>query len=156
MKKFSIFYQGGETMSVRKILMFIAFMSFFVFLAGNAIAGGSPEGNAPTTGTISGPELWGVVIIDCNANAVLTRVKRIVDCNVETQALYFSVPSVCPGTPITPDLALYYVLGDSGSLFGIEGRPICTKVKNFKREVGAGTGGGDLYSFDAQIKFWVE
>ena len=146
-------------MSVRKILMFIGFVSFFIFQSGNVMAGGGPEGGAPATGTIVGPELWATVILSCDQNSVVARVKRIVDCNVETQALVLSVTGVCTAQeegPLTENYLLYYVLGESGDLFGIEGKPICTKVKNFKREIQAAPGGGDLYSFDAQIKFWKE
>ena len=69
----------------KKILSVIGFLAMAILLVSNGWAGG-PE-NPPATGTIGGPELWGVMVIDCGAGNILSlRVKRIVDCNVQTQA----------------------------------------------------------------------
>lgn len=115
--------------------------------AGGVWAGG-PE-NPPITGTIVGPELWGTMILGCNVlQVVALRVKRVVDCNVETQAFVVGNTWGCPTDGTTP---LNRKLGVT--LFDINPNPavmdpIITKVKNFKKET------GDVYSFDVQIKFW--
>jgi len=120
-----------------------AVMFVLIMTAGQVWAGAE---DPRTTGTIEGPELWGVAVIDCSIKNVATlRVKRIVDCNVETQAVVQDWTSGCPTDASTP---LYWQL-TGVSLFGLTGTPIITKVKNFKME-----SGGVIYSFDAQIKFW--
>lgn len=137
-------------MKTRKSFMIVGLLAIGVFVAlGSQAWAGGPE-NPPTTGTIVGPELWGTMTLDCSAlNVVALRVKRVVDCNVETQA--FVVPNTwgCPSDETTP---LNRKLGVT--LFGINPNPavmdpIITKVKNFQKET------GDVYSFDVQIKFWV-
>ena len=118
-------------------------------VSGPVWAGGNED--PPATGTIVGPELWGVMVIDCGQNVLTLRVKRIVDCNVETQALDdVNYLLGCPDDATTP---LWRQLGVT--LFDINPNPavmdpIITKVKNFKKEPGL-----DLYSFDVQIKFWT-
>jgi hypothetical protein len=110
-------------------------------------AGGNED--PPTTGTIVGPELWGVMIYDCGQAALVLRVKRIVNCNVETQAMINLTYS--QGCPTDEASVLWRQLGVT--LFDINSNPttmnpIITKVKNFKKEPNL-----DLYSFDVQIKF---
>ena len=118
-------------------------------VSGPVWAGGNEE--PPATGTIVGPELWGVMVIDCGQNVLTLRVKRIVDCNVETQALDDANYQLgCPDDATTP---LWRQLGVT--LFDINPNPavmdpIITKVKNFKQESNQ-----NLYSFDVQIKFWT-
>lgn len=118
-------------------------------VCGPVWAGGNED--PPATGTIVGPELWGVMIIDCGQNILTLRVKRIVDCNVQTQAFVDANYGLgCPANATTP---LWRKLG--GTLFDINPNPavmdpIITKVKNFKQEPGQ-----DLYSFDVQLKFWT-
>jgi hypothetical protein len=136
-------------MRTRRFIFFIAIAVFAGFVS-YGWAGG-PE-NPPTTGSIIGPELWGVMIIDCGArNLVILRVKRIVDCNVETQAFVADLGVLgCPADETTP---LWRQLGVT--LFDINPNPaamdpIITKVKNFTEETGQ-----NLYSFDVQIKFWT-
>lgn len=119
-------------------------------LGGHAWAGG-PE-NPPTTGIIEGPELWGEMIIDCGNGILSLRVKRIVDCNVQTQA--FMDPTYGLGCPADETTPLYRKLGVI--LFDINPDPtamdpIITKVKNFKQEAAPND---DIFSFDVQIKFW--
>jgi len=111
---------------------------------------GGPE-NPPTSGTIVGPELWGVMVIDCSTAGILSlRVKKVVNCDVQTQAFMdLQYPLGCPADETTP---LYRKLGVT--LFDINPNPavmdpIITKVKNFKPEPG-----GSVYSFDVQIKFY--
>ena len=118
---------------------------------GQAWAGG-PE-NPPTTGTIVGPELWGQMIIDSGNGILSLRVKRIVDCNVQTQA--FIDPTYALGAPADETTPLYRKLGVI--LFDINPNPavmdpIITKVKNYKQEPAPND---DIFSFDVQIKFWT-
>lgn len=118
---------------------------------GQAWAGG-PE-NPPTTGTIEGPELWGEMIIDCGNGILSFRVKRIVDCNVQTQA--FMDPTYALGCPADETTPLYRKLGVT--LFDINPNPavmdpIITKVKNYKQEAAPDN---SIFSFDVQIKFWT-
>ena len=131
------------------ISVLIAALAVFGF-GGQTFAGG-PE-NPPDTGTIIGPELWGEMILDCGNNIASLRVKRIVDCNVETQAFMdITYDLGCPADATTP---VYRKLGVT--LFDINPDPdvmdpIITKVKNYKQETTPNT----VYSFDVQIKFWT-
>lgn len=126
-------------------------MAFVVMLALVVFAGqiwaGSP--GPPTNGTIQGPELWGVVVIACNDSSGINataRVKRIVDCEVQTQAITGSV-GACPSDE---SAALYYQFTDvKNELFNLPGTPIITKIKNYQNIAG-------IVSFDAQIKFFME
>ena len=135
----------------------MAIMAAFIvmFPCTHALAGGAED--QPTSGTIEGPELWGEIVIDCSAFNVFTiRVKRIQDCNVQTQAIV--IPSTgCPADETAPLWKkLSIVLFDINNYTNpptnttVDKTPIITKVKNFKQEPGQ-----DVYSFDAQIKFLV-
>ena len=138
-------------MQTKRFLFFIGLMVIVtaVGFASNGWAGGTED--PPSTGTIDPPELWGEMIIDCGAqNLVTLRVKRIVDCNVQTQA--FIAPLGVLGCPADETTPLWRKLGVT--IFDINPDPavldpIITKVKNFKKEPGQ-----DLYSFDVQIKFY--
>ena len=115
-------------------------------VAGPVWAGGNED--PPTTGTIVGPELWGVMIYHCNQSVLVLRVKRIVNCNVETQAMIDLEYNM--GCPTDETSVLWRKLGVT--LFEInpvpaELNPIITRVKNFEDH------GDGLYSFDVQIKF---
>jgi hypothetical protein len=101
----------------------------------------------PTTGTIVGPELWGVVVIDCGAESTATlRVKRVDDCDVQTQAVVVNWTS-CPSSENDPlnKILTGVVLFDINP--GANPVPIITKVKNWTVQ-------GTIFSFDVQIKFW--
>lgn len=133
----------------KKILSVIGCLAMAILFVSYGWAGG-PE-NPPATGTIVGPELWGVMVIDCGAGNILSlRVKRIVDCNVQTQAFMDLAYGLgCPADETTPvyrrlGVTLFDINPDPGVM-----DPIITKVKNFKKET------GDVYSFDVQIKFWT-
>jgi len=138
-------------MHTKKVLFISGLIVTLALLGfgGQAWAGG-PE-NPPTSGTIAGPELWGEMIIDCGAGILSLRVKRIVDCDVQTQAFMdTSYDLGCPGDETTP---VYRKLGVT--LFDINPdpnvmNPIITKVKNYKQEATP-----TIYSFDVQIKFWT-
>ena len=118
----------------------------------------------PDWGKTQGPELWGVVVVDCQSPYFLTiRVKRIVNCEVQTQTMVFPQSVGCPNPNDTiPDdeEPLNRMFGSyKDKLFNITGTPIITKVKNYKRETYTYTipapGSGDVVSFDAQIMFQV-
>ncbi len=129
-------------MNIKNIFIAVAVASLFMISmpAGKVWAGA--EGGQPPTGGISGPELWGTVVIDCAAKWATLRVKCVVDCNVETAAVSMSWLT-CPTTEKSP---LYLVLtGVDLTSMGITGTPVITKVKNFKIE-------GNVASFDVQIR----
>jgi hypothetical protein len=107
----------------------------------------------PAGSTYVGPEVWAVVTIDCSLagdKLALVRAKKVVDCNVETEALKFFVPN-CPA--VEGDILDFYLPGYT--LFG-QANPVVTKIKNFKVDVKAATAdepARDLRSFDALIKY---
>jgi len=124
-----------------------------------ALAGSDPSawaGNPPPASPdIVGPEYWGVVVINCNTSVITLRAKRVVDCDVETQALIEdeSPFNVC-GTGLT-DASLFHQW-IHGVLFGETGVPIVTKVKNFQKNTYTGPPAdytGDVYSADVEIRF---
>ena len=136
-------------MNHKKILLMAGLIAMFALLvpAGQVLAGGDPPISADLgAGSIQGPELWGVIVMDCSTTGsapVTLRVKRIVDCNVETAAtvgFFFNCPNVASDIPANALLT-------GISLFDISGTPVITKVKNFNRQ-------GDACSFDVQIKFY--
>jgi hypothetical protein len=105
----------------------------------------------PGSGSIVGPELWGVVVIDGSETPMKAtlRVKDIVDCNVDTQAVVSNLTSCPTGANAVLNWKLTGV-----TLFGNTGTPIITKVKNYKEEkVGVNV---VRVSCDVQIKFWVQ
>lgn len=118
---------------------------------GPAAWGGNPP---PASPNIVGPEYWGVVVINCNTATITLRAKRVVDCDVETQALIedYGVP-VC-GTGLTESSLMHQWI--HGVLFGEAGVPIVTKVKNFKKDtytIPPADYAGDAYSADVEIMF---
>jgi len=140
-------------MHTKKVLfMSVLITALALFGFGGQVWAGGPE-NPPTSGTIGGPELWGEMIIDCGAGILSLRVKRIVDCDVETQAFMDTdFDQGCPDDETTP---LYRKLGVT--LFDINPNPavmdpIITKVKNYKQEAAPND---QIFSFDVQIKFWT-
>jgi hypothetical protein len=119
--------------------------------SGMVFAGGGPE--PPAGATITGPEIWGVVVMNCNGGTGTLRVKRVVDCNTETSAGIVTgwpvTPSNCPTQASGPNGVEGHNIGQIGqSIFGIPGTAFINKAKNFNKE-------GDIISFDAQLKFWL-
>jgi len=130
-----------------KLLLLLAAISLF---ASPALAGREP----PSEGTIGGPELWCVIVVDCNSGYATARFKRVVNCQVQTQGL--AIPS--QNCPTSEADALWQTL--EVKLFDINDNPstmtpIITKVKNY-REDNYNIGGTSVHtvSFDAQVKFW--
>ena len=107
-----------------------------------SLAWSGGEGTPPAAG-VSGPEIWGVVVIDCSIERATLRVKTIDNCVVETDAFLEQWPeALCPATVAQ---VLWTELSIDLSGMGITGTPIITKVKNFIVK-------GDVVSFDAQIR----
>jgi hypothetical protein len=114
-----------------------------ILMAAGQVGAGS-EGKLPpgSEATISGPEIWGVVVLDCSRDMATLRVKRINNCDVETEAVM--VPWVtCPVTAADP--VNVYLDGVNLTSMGIAQTPIITKVKNFEIQ-------GNIASFDVQIR----
>ena len=143
-------------MKTRKAALYFAMIPLLTILAiaGPALAGAGPE-PPPEGAVFTGPEVWGVVVMQCGPDPLgddylAIRVKRIVDCNVETQGLMELAWSLgCP-----PDAAgtVGHTLPEGTTFWDIVGTPYITKVKNFKKETALN--GDDIVSFDAQFKFW--
>jgi hypothetical protein len=135
------------TMKLKNNFLFVCLLTIFALIISTpqAIAGGGIE--PPPEGAIfEGPEIWGVVVMYCGdgSDIATVRFKRVVDCNVETQALVDTLWLLeCP-----PDAAgaTGHTLPEGTTVFG-KSTPYITKVKNFKIE-------GDIVSFDAQFKYW--
>lgn len=113
-------------------------------------AGGGIE-PPPPGATITGPEIWGVVVMNCPSGGDIfatVRVKRVVDCNTETEAKADPAwPAVdCPAA--VADVEGQSLKPDGTTFFGLPGTAFINKVKNFKKQ-------GDVVSFDAQFKFWT-
>ena len=142
-------------MKLRKIVLVVGLMAVFTMLTpGLLVWAGGPE-PPDADAIIQDTELWGVVVVYCHPNTsaldrAVVRVKRIVDCNIETQALFAS--SWTFGCPADSDAPLNWSLPAGTTFFDIAGTPFISKVKNFMQDVQLD---GDVYSFDAQFKFWL-
>ena len=132
-------------MNFKKTLMIIGLAAVFfaMSLGSQAYAGGGVDPPAWCT-TIQGPELWGVVVVDCTKSVAALRVKRIVDCNVET---FSNVDDNYQGTcPANGDGPINTAFQGQSFFSDISGSAIITKTKNFQID-------GTSISFDAQFKF---
>jgi hypothetical protein len=129
-----------------KIILVMSLLAVFVMPISLVLGGGEPPD--PNSSTIVGPELWGVGVVDCGSPGRATiRIKRVNDCQVDTQAIVLPVV-ICPASEDdllwqTWEVTLFGINTDPTNM-----TPIITKVKNFKAEQG-----GNIVSFDAQIKF---
>jgi hypothetical protein len=135
-----------------KMLLGLAMLIIVLLAAApQALAGAGPE---PPAGSIIGPtEVWGEVVLFCGPAppySATVRVKRVVDCNVETQALVD--PNWAFGCSDDPNAPLKWALPTSVTFFDITGTPFVSKVKNWKKIVQPN---GSVYSFDAQFKFFT-
>jgi hypothetical protein len=137
-----------------KPLLVIGITAVLIMLAplSNVMAGGGPE--PPGDAVISDTKIWGVVTMYCTPapqDLVILSVKRVVDCNVETQLLVdntweFSCPAA--GDESAPlDWSLAGI-----TFFDIEGTPYITKVKHFMQDI---DGGINATTFEAQFGFWT-
>ena len=147
-------------MNLRKILVMAGMAVVLTLLgpAGQVMAGGDPPVSANLeTGTIQGPEMWGVIVMTCPAGSdayAMLRVKRIVDCNVQATAVAgvsFNCPNDASGIPqnaMLTGVTLFSGVNPDPA----NSTPVITKVKNFVKE---DKDGHTLVSFDAQIKYFV-
>ncbi len=148
-------------MKFGKILIVVGLIAVGILSLNFQARAGNPPPEDPEIG---GAEYWGVVIIACANQEVSLRVKRVVDCEVETDSLieryplaFCDVPLEGGGTReiIASDL-LNQWLGYDRVIFNVPGVPIVTKVKNFHKKVyngGSGEYNGDIFSADVQIRF---
>jgi hypothetical protein len=128
------------------MLTLVALMS-----AGPSAQAGNPPPGSPI---IVGPEYWGVVVINCNSGTVTLRAKRVVDCDVETQALIEDEGVGICGTGLIGSNLFHQWI--HGVLFEETGVPIVTKVKNFKEDIYTippADYAGKVYSADVEIRF---
>jgi hypothetical protein len=140
--------KGGCVMKTRKMFRIVGlFLIAVLFAFGSQAWAGGPL--PPEATVFHGPEIWGSVVIYCGTSTlVVVRVKRVVDCNVETQTLVdpafsFGCPSDDPNAPLGWSMPV----GPAYKFFGLPGTPYITKVQNWKKD-------GNIFSFDAQFKFW--
>ena len=151
-------------MKLGKILIVAGLIAVGILSMNFQARAGNPPGDDPTIG---GPEYWGVIILACSNFEVSLRVKRVIDCVVETDSLIERYPvAICPADgDFPPSAVVGQWFGYDGVFFGEPGVPIITKVKNVHKKVysdpgdpgvpGSGTGeyAGDIYSADVQIRF---
>ena len=131
-------------MKFSKILLFAGLAAIIAFFA-PGVEVLAVEGGGTPPASIVGPELWGVIVVDCENNIATLRVKKIEDCVVEKQAEADLDFASCPSTE---NAALYYQFPVTIDLFSTGKTAVITKVKNWEKEDGK-----EVYSFDAQIKF---
>ena len=103
------------------------------------------------------PEYWAVIVIDCRGAGGLTifttvRVKKVVDCEVETQAI--SIPMTSGSCDnINQEFIKTWMLQDA-TIFGETGFPGIYKIQNWKQEVDESNNPINVWSFDGLIRFW--
>ena len=146
-------------MKIRKILLLTGLIAVFTMLipGSQVLAGGGPEIPIPGSAQKHGPEVWGEVTVFCSdalTDFLVVRVKRINDCNVETQTLVD--PAWGFGCPANETAPVNWSMPPGTQFWDIAGTPYIEKVKNFKMDVVivAGDPAGQAYSFDAQFRFW--
>jgi hypothetical protein len=141
------------------VLGLMAGMLVFFTLTSQVLAGGAGIEPPPDGSVITGPEIWGVVVMYCGPgpddDLAIIRIKYLDNCNVYTQALKdlnWDDAIGCPANSGAVEGQSLPVgtqfLSPTGTPF--PGTPFFTKVKNYRAET---TGG--LVSFDAQFKFWT-
>jgi hypothetical protein len=140
-------------MNLKKMLLIVGCVAVFTLISpvSQVMAGAGPE--PPDGAIIQGPEIWGEVTVYCSpsvADVASIRVKRVVDCNVEAQALID--PNWQYGCSDDPSSPLKWSLPAGTQFFNIPGTPFINKVKNYTKNI---QGNGTIYSFDAQFKFWT-
>jgi len=149
-------------MKIKKLYFIAVLIAMVTMLVpATQLWAGAEGGDPPDPANVQGPELWAAVVVRCGVlgqeDIGTMRVKRIIDCNVSTQAIvdYGEAVGGCP-----VDQAEYlYVRLPAGSLFPgdddipSDALPIITKIKNFNPVV---DGAVTTISFDAQIKFEIQ
>jgi hypothetical protein len=148
-------------MKLGKIFILVGLIAVGILSLNFQSWAGNPPPDNPTVG---GPEYWGVIIIACASNEAYLRVKRVVDCQVESDELIERYPlpicEVSDGQGGDRDIVAGDLVGQwsgyDGVFFQEPGVPIITKVKNFHKKVYDGGDGeyqGDIFSADVQIRF---
>jgi hypothetical protein len=135
-----------QKMKIAKTLSVSSFLAIglALMISGTVFAGAGPE--PPAGATITGPEIWGVVVLNCNGGTATLRVKRVVDCNTQTSAgIVTNWPVTTSNCPTQASQVEGFSIGQS--FFGIPGTAFINKAKNFNKE-------GNIVSFDAQFKFF--
>jgi len=127
-------------------VLLLGIVVLVTLIGSSAWAGAGIEPGNGGAYTVTGPEIWGVVVIDCNANPIQgsIRVKRVVDCNTETEAK----AGDWVGCPANIGEVEGVSLPVNQSFFGIAGTAFVNTAKNFSVN-------GGVVSFDAKFKFWL-
>ena len=130
------------------LIIGLAAATLMLVAPGQVLAGAGPEPGDDAT--ITGPEIWGVLVIYCESGSEVAtvRVKRVVNCETFTEAkIWPDWPWGCPA--VAADLVGKGFDPASGeTFFGITpGTPFINKVKNFEKV-------GNLVSADVQFKFF--
>jgi hypothetical protein len=142
--------KGVRKMNFRKVFL-IAAVAVLVFplTVVPAMAGADPPVR-PATGTIHGPDVWGVGVIACNTSTATLRVKQIgPDCIVAPTAKIVTAVN-CPADE--RDVLYYQLTGvtlNDTSGAPISGTPIFVRIKNFQIE-----SDNSAASFDVLINFY--
>jgi hypothetical protein len=155
-------------MKIKNFYFIAVLMTLATMLGAATLVWAGAEGGAPDDlASATGPEVWATVVVRCDPsfpNFIALRVKRIKDCNVQTQALVLYDGQLASGCPASGNAFLWQELA-SGSIFPDDDdinqawTPIVTKVKNFQVDDEAGPIADPpgwstaTLSFDAQIKF---
>jgi hypothetical protein len=143
----------------------VAVLTLLVFIS-PVFAGGGFE--PPDGATITGPEIWSVAVIYCPTNGpynlATLRVKRVVDCNTETEAKVDPAwqGAGCRkagGVPTTAADFEGQALAPGTTFFNLTaGTAFANKVKNFKGPDAVLDANkntiGEVVSFDVQFKFY--
>jgi hypothetical protein len=143
-------------MKAKKIVyLMVLFASLFVIApVSNVIAGAGPE--PPTGAIISDTKIWGVITMYCTPavnDLVIVRVKRVVDCDVETEIYVDNAWTAdCPVLGDTDAFSEWSL--NNYTFFDISGTPYITKVKNLVQDINVGAG-TNATTVEAQFGFWT-
>ena len=142
-------------METRKLFLIFSLIAVLVAAipCGSALAGSGEPPEYPTGGNIIPPEAWAVVVVNIGANnfyTVTVRAKRTVDCNVQTDTVFYAPESSCGEIcPVSEAEFLNLAFMGVGLFDGAIPNPIITKIKNFVGLPPGATVG--TISFDAQL-----
>lgn len=138
-------------MNFKKTLIIVGLAAIFfaMSLGSQAYAGGGTD-PPDWCDVIGDPTIWGVVVVDCDKNVATGRVKRIVDCNVETFSFSDdNYQANCPADESDPENT-GFIMVPFGPVTNEQGQNavgvIITKARNLQID-------GTSVSFDAQFKY---
>ena len=149
-------------MKLGKILIVVGLIAVGILSLNLQARAGSPAGENAVYGD---DEYWGALIINCRDDEVYLRVKRVVDCVVETDSMIV-LNAYEPGGICTliddsgAGIILGQLLGYNQVIFEQQGVPTITKVKNVQKDNYNDPNSdpnnppyqGDIYSMDVQIR----